>query len=75
MHFNDPALKDVVAALLEHLCLRRVHHVTEVHMWLHSAFERHFDRLRDRHGRFARGQRQRHSAESAPKATPLDIRV
>ena len=71
MHLDDAALEHVVAALLQHLRLGCVHHIAEVHMRLHPALEGNLDRLRDRHGRLARGQRQRDGARVGAKGHAL----
>ena len=59
MDFDDTALEHVVAVLLQHLRLRCVHNVAEVHVGLHRSLEGDLDRLRDRHGRLAGGERKR----------------
>ena len=71
MNLDDTALEDVVAMLMEHLRLRCVHNIAEVHMVLHLALEGHFHRLRDRHSRLTRRQRQRHSARIRSKGHAL----
>ena len=58
MHFDYAPLEDVVAKLLQHLCLCGMHHIAEIHMVLQGAFESHFDGLGNRHGGLAGGQRQ-----------------
>jgi hypothetical protein len=62
VNLDDPALEDVVAVLLQHLGLGGMHDVAEIHVILHGALEGHLDRFRDRHGRLAGRQRQRHGA-------------
>ena len=57
VHFNDTALEHVLATeVLKHLGLGGVDDVAEIHVLLHLALERHFDRFRNWHGRFACGK-------------------
>ena len=68
VHFDHAALEDVIAAtLIEHLRLGGVHHIAEVHVRRHLAFEGHFHRFRDRHGDLTGRQSQRHGAGVSAK--------
>ena len=58
MNLDHTTLEHVVTALLQHLRLGCVHNIAEIHVIGHLAFERHFDRFRDRHGGFAGCQGQ-----------------
>ena len=63
VHLDDATLEDVLASeVLEHLGLGGVHDVTEVHVRLHLALERHLHRFRNGHGCLPRGQGQGHRA-------------
>ena len=63
MDFDDAALEHILASeLVEHLRLGGVDDVAEVHIGRHLALEGDLDRLRDRHGGFTGGQRQRNRA-------------
>ena len=75
MHFDDAALEYVVAELIQHLRLCGMHNVTEIHVIGHLTFERHFHRFWDRHCCSPVASAKATVPESAPNATPLDIRV
>ena len=63
MHLDDAALEDVLAVeLVEHLRLGCVHHVAEVHVGSHVAFEGDLHRFGDRHRCFASSECERHGA-------------
>ena len=59
MHLDDAPLENVFSKLLEHLNLRGVNHIAEVHVILKVALESHFDRFRNRHRRLTGSQCER----------------
>ena len=61
VHLDHTALEDVVTMLRQHLSLRGMDNVAEIHVWGHRPFERHFHAFRDWHRGLTSGQRQSNS--------------
>ena len=69
MDFNDLALEDILTIkLIQHLGLRSMDNIAEIHVIMQSTLEGHFHRLRDRHGRLAGCQRQSHRSGISPES-------
>ena len=71
MHFNDAALENIIAKLVEHLRLRGMNHIAEIHIIGHAPFKGHFHRFRYGHGRLTGSQSQRHRAAIGAKSHTL----
>ena len=71
MDLDDAALEHIVAELLQHLRLRGMDDIAEIHMVGHRAGEGNLDRFRNRHRRLAGGKRQRNGAGICPECHAL----
>ena len=71
VNFDDATLENVVAELLQHLCLGRVNYVTEIHVILEVTLEGYFHGLGDGHGRFAGGESEGHGSRVSSESDTL----
>ena len=56
MYLDDSSLKYIFTKFLEHLCLRGMHHIAEVHVIFQVSFEGDFYGLGDGHGGLTGGE-------------------